>query len=313
MKPATAFLFPGQGSQFVGRGRSLFEKEPVARARFEEADALLGCSLSKLCFNGPEEDLRQTQNQQPALFVCSVAACDALRERDIEPYCVAGHSLGEYAALYAAGVFDFETGLRLVAQRAQAMAEVGRNAPGAMAAVLGLDLEKVQSLCAEASASDGVVVVANDNSPGQTVISGAPAAVNRACDLARTAGARRVTPLPVSGAFHSPLVEPVRKTMESILASKKLNVPRCKYVANVTGLPESDPEAIRAALVRQITSRVRWVEAVRSIAALGVTAALEVGSGRVLAGLVKRIEEGISVQAAGTAEEIHALVEGKGN
>lgn len=310
MSSPLAFVFPGQGSQFVGMGRSLFDCEPTARARFEEADAVLGRSLSSMCFEGPEDDLKSTENTQPALFVCSVVACDVLRERGVLPACVAGHSLGEYSALYAAGVFDFATGVRLIAARGRAMAEAGRATSGTMAAIMGLDIDKLEAICAEATTvEDGVVIVANDNSPGQTVISGTLKSVTKACELAKTAGAKRALPLAVSGAFHSPLVEPARKVMAEMLESAKLNPPACGFIPNVTARPEQDPEAIRRYLIEQITSRVRWVESVRAIAAMGITTALEVGPGKVLAGLIKRIEKDLNVFAAGTAEEIASAVE----
>lgn len=310
MSPSIGFIFPGQGSQFVGMGRSLFDSEAVARARFEEADSILGRSLSSLCFEGPEEDLKSTENTQPALFVCSAAAGDVLRERGIAPACVAGHSLGEYSALYAAGVFDFATGLRLVAARGRAMAEAGAAVPGTMAAVMGLEIDQLDAICAQASSDqDGVVVVANDNSPGQTVISGTPAAVNKACELAKAAGAKRALPLPVSGAFHSPLVDPARKVMAEMLGSAQLSSPACAFIPNVTARVENSPEAIRSNLIDQVTSRVRWVESVQAMKNTGVTAVLEVGPGKVLAGLIKRIEKDLNVLAAGSAEEIAAAIE----
>jgi len=309
MSASVAFLFPGQGSQSVGMGRALREAEPLARARFEEADSILGRSLSNLCFEGPEDDLKQTENTQPALFVCSAAAADVLRERGVEPTAVAGHSLGEYAALYAAGALDFETGLRLVSARGWAMAEAGRSSPGAMAAVVGLTIEQVESVCKKAALEGGVAAVANDNSPGQTVISGSRETVDRACVLARETGAKRAVPLPVSGAFHSPLVEPARRVMEEELSRVEIRPPRCAFIPNVTARPEDDPATIRDLLVDQITSRVRWVESVRALAALGVATALEVGPGKVLAGLVRRIDGSLQVHPAGAPDEMTSALE----
>ena len=301
MVDQTAFLFPGQGSQYVGMGKSLYEGDEAARARFDEADAVLGRPISKICFEGPEEALKDTENLQPAQFVVSVAACDALRARGVEPACAAGHSLGEYAALYATGVFDFETGLRLVAARGRAMAGADQ---GAMAAIIGMDMEPLEALCAEASAEGEPVVIANDNSPGQVVISGAEAAVKRACDAANEAGAKRVVPLPVSGAFHSPLMGEAACTMAGELEGAALKAPSCPFIPNVTATPESDPEAIRRYLVEQITGRVRWVESVRAIVGMGVSQGLEVGPGKVLSGLARRIDRGFAMQAAGELKEI---------
>ena len=309
MSQSAAWLFPGQGSQFVGMGKSLFDAHGVARERFEQADALLGRSLSDLCFQGPDEELKKTENTQPALYVCAVAARDVLRERGLEPSWVAGHSLGEYPALYTAGVLDFETGLRLVQARGNAMAEAGRQSAGTMAAVIGLDIERIDEVCGKASSGDSVVVVANENSPVQTVISGSVDAVDRACALAREAGAKRALPLPVSGAFHSPLVEAARRGMAGKLKEAEFKAPRCGFIPNVTGEPRDDPEAIRQGLVEQIASRVRWVRTVRSLAERGVQAGLEAGPGNVLAGLVKRIDRSVAVRPAGTAEDIGKLAE----
>jgi [acyl-carrier-protein] S-malonyltransferase len=308
MIPSFAFLFPGQGSQAVGMGKCLYENDLQARALFENADATLGWFLSRMCFEGPEDLLKQTENTQPALYVCSAAAVEVLRGCGVEPSCVAGHSLGEYSALYAAGVVDFETGLRLVAARGKAMAEASRNSPGAMAAVIGLGIAKLDEVCVVASNGTGPVVVANDNCPGQVVISGTRRSVERACDLARAEGARSAIPLPVSGAFHSPLVHDAREVMEEELANAVFREPRCPFVSNVTAEPVQDPEEIRWNLIEQITSRVRWVESVRGIAAMGLTAGLEVGPGRVLAGLVRRISPEMAVYAAGTMESISRVL-----
>lgn len=304
MGEGMAFLFPGQGSQFVGMGKSLCEGDERAHARFDEADSVLGRPISGICFEGPDEALKNTENLQPALFVVAVAACDALRARGVEPACAAGHSLGEYAALYAAGVVDFETGLRLVAARGRAMAQADE---GAMAAIIGMDMQPLEALCAEASAEGEPVVVANDNSPGQIVISGAEAAVARACKAAEARGAKRVVPLPVSGAFHSPLMAPAASTMAAELERADLSAPTCPFFPNVTAHEERDPEAIRRCLVEQITGRVRWVETVRAIVTGGAGEALEVGPGKVLAGLARRIDRSLKVRAAGELEEIETI------
>ncbi|MBN1868717.1 ACP S-malonyltransferase [Candidatus Sumerlaeota bacterium] len=309
MSSSLAFLFPGQGSQFVGMGLTLFESEPVARRRFEEADEILGFSISKICFEGPEATLKDTVHQQPAMFVCSAAACDVLHERGLRPDCVAGHSLGEYAALYAAGVLDFETGLRLVARRGQVMAEAGRTAPGAMAAVLGMDVRSLEAVCGQACEGDSLVVVANDNSPGQVVISGHRDAVERACDLAKQMGAKRAVLLPVSGAFHSPLVAAARNAMIEHIERADVRPPECDFIANVSAQVENDPGAIRRRLVEQITGRVRWVETVRLMASMGVGRVLEVGPGNVLAGLLGRIDSGIEALPAGSIDDVDCALE----
>lgn len=300
-------LFPGQGSQAVGMGKWAADRSAAARGLFERADAVLGRSLSKLCFEGPEDELKKTENTQPALYVASAATLEVLAEAGIEPGAVAGHSLGEYTALYAAGVFDFETGLRLVDTRGKAFASAGAARPGAMAAILGLDGDKVAAACA-ASSKDGVVVVpANYNDPQQTVISGDPAAVAAACEACKAAGAKRALPLPVSGAFHSPLVAPAADVMrgalsDAIKGGASLGPPACLFVNNVDAAPQTDPAAIAASLVAQVTSSVRWVECMKALVAAGVGPFVEVGSGKVLAGLGKRIAADATIHTTDTAE-----------
>lgn len=301
------FLFPGQGSQTVGMGRWAAERSAAARQIFQRADAVLGRSLSTLCFEGPEDELKKTENTQPALYVASAATLEVLAEAGLEPGAVAGHSLGEYTALYAAGVFDFETGLRLVATRGKAFAEAGAARPGAMAAILGLDGDKVAAACAACSNDGAVVVPANYNDPQQTVISGDPAAVAAACEACKAAGAKRALPLPVSGAFHSPLVAPAADVMrgalaDAIKAGASLGEPACLFVNNVDAAPQIEPARIAASLVAQVTSSVRWVECMRALVGAGVGPFIEVGSGKVLAGLAKRIAPDAVVHTTESAE-----------
>jgi len=239
-----AFLFPGQASQQVGMGRDLWERYPEAKALFEEADAALGFSLSALCFDGPEEELRQTAVTQPAVFVHSVAAWKLLAALGAEPACTAGHSLGEYSALVAAGALEFAEGLRLVKRRGELMQQAGAERPGTMAAIIGLDDAQVIDLCAQA-AEAGIVVPANFNAPGQLVVSGEEAGVARLGELASQAGAKRVIPLAVSGAFHSPLMEPAARLMEGLLRQAALAAPRVPVISNVAARPVEDPEELR--------------------------------------------------------------------
>lgn len=299
-----AFLFPGQGSQAPGMGRDAADLEPAAREIFRRADELLGFPLSTLCFEGPEEELKKTENTQPALYVSSAATLEVLRSRGIEPAAVAGHSLGEYTALYAAGAFDFETGLRLVRTRGEAFAKAGSLRPGAMTAVIGLPAEEVDRLCREASTDSEVAVAANKNEPAQTVISGDPEAVRRAGEACQAAKAKRVLPLPVSGAFHSPLVAPAAQTMRDALSRVALESPRCLFVNNADAAPLADPEAIKDSLVRQVTSCVCWVECIQRLVDEGFDTFVEVGSGKVLAGLLRRIAREATCYTTESAESL---------
>lgn len=307
MNQAFAFLFPGQGSQIVGMGREFCEDAEEARARFEEAEQATGLPLRQLCFEGPEDELKQTIVTQPALFTVSAIAADALGRRGIAPACAAGHSLGEYGALYAAGALDFATGIRLISARARAMTECAEANPGGMAAVIGLEIPVLEEACAQACAEGEEVVIANDNSVGQVVISGHTGAVERACAAAKVAGAKRALPLPVSGAFHSPLMAPAAKAMERILAGADIREPRLPFYPNVLAEDTRDPAVIRRALADQITGRVRWVETIRRLAADGHARAIEVGPGNVLAGLVKRIDREMSVASAATPGNVAAI------
>lgn len=305
-----AMIFPGQGSQAVGMGKELAAQYPAAREIFEQADAILGRPLSQLCFEGPEEDLKLTINTQPALYVSSAAALAVLRGEGIEPAITAGHSLGEYSALYAAGVFDFATGLKLVQARGQAMFDAGKARPGTMAALLNLDGDQVKTICEKASAK-GCVVPANWNSAGQIVVSGDPAAVEEAVRLAVEAGSRRSVMLPVSGAFHSPLVQPAVDVMKVELAKASLVAPRCKFVANVSAKEVTEVEQIRQGLADQIVSCVLWADSVAAMAAAGAELFVEVGSGKVLTGLLKRIDKelkGVTFGAPADLEGVRAAL-----
>jgi [acyl-carrier-protein] S-malonyltransferase len=297
-----ALLFPGQGSQFVGMGRSLYETSAAARAVFDEADAAVGFPLSRLCFEGPEEDLKQTANTQPAILTHSVAALAELRagapEKVEGAAFAAGHSLGEYSACVAAGALAFADAVRLVRRRGEFMQEAVPAGVGAMAAILGLPADDVEAACREAAAGE-VVSAANYNSPEQTVIAGHAAAVERASAACLSRGAKRAIPLPVSAPFHSPLMGPARERMADLLARTPFSDAAIPVVTNVDAAPETLGTRLREALVRQIDSPVRWVDSVRYLAREGVNRGIEIGPGNVLAGLVRRIELGIRVESWG--------------
>ena len=303
-----ALLFPGQGAQAVGMGKELAEQFPEAKRRFEEADALLGCSLSRLCWEGPAAELTCTENCQPALYVISMAALAALEQElgaGLAPAAAAGLSLGEYTALAAAGAFSFADGLKLVRLRGQAMEEASKRSPGTMASILGMEEGPLQEICAAAGAQ-----VANLNSPGQIVISGSPEGVQTAMAKAKEKGAKRVIPLEVGGAFHSRLMEPAAARLKAALTSVELKSPRFPVLSNVTGQPHGDPPSIRELLVRQLTEAVRWEACVRALLGQGVRSFLEVGAGTVLKGLLRKIEPEAQVRSAGTAEEIRQAAAG---
>ncbi|HEU5209150.1 MAG TPA: ACP S-malonyltransferase [Longimicrobiales bacterium] len=300
-------LFPGQGSQFVGMGRDLAASSDAARRTFEEADEVLGFALSQLCWEGPEEELTATSNAQPAILVHSVAAYRAAVDSIGDVALAAGHSLGEFSAWVTAGAVSFADGVRTVRRRGELMYEGGQARPGTMAALLGLDDAEAERVCREASGADGECVPANYNSPGQIVISGDVAAVERAMVLAKDAGAKRALRLNVSGAFHSPLMRVAEDGLRAQLDSVEIGAPAFPVVSNVTAEPVTNAADARRLLVEQLTSPVRWTESVRTMVAQGVTSFVEVGPGSVLSGLVRRIEKGVPTRTIGTAAELEAL------
>ena len=310
--PTLAFLFPGQGSQKVGMGRALHEAEPAARAVFAEADAALGTSLSRLCFEGPEEQLTLTANAQPAILTVSIAALRVLEARtSLRPGVVAGHSLGEYSALVAAGALRFADAVRLVHLRGKFMQEAVPPGVGAMAAILGLAAAAVAAVCQE-SAGGEVVSPANLNGGGQVVIAGHKSAVERACVAAKARGAKRAVPLAVSAPFHCALMQPAEDKLAAELARVEIAAPRIPVVTNVEAAPNQDPARARALLARQVTAPVRWEESVQRLGAMGVRRAIELGAGNVLGGLVRRIAPEMVVDSAGDPEAIVALATNAG-
>ena len=309
---ARAFVFPGQGSQAVGMGQSLAEAETTARLVFEEVDDALGQKLSKLMFEGPQEELLLTENAQPALMALSVAVLRVLEKDgglDLNDACafVAGHSLGEYSALTAAGALKLADAARLLKQRGQAMQTAVPVGVGAMAAVLGVDLEVVREVAREA-AQDQVCDVANDNANGQVVVSGHREAVERAVELAKAKGGRRSILLPVSAPFHCSLMQPAADAMAAALETTDIGVPRVPLVANVTAEATSAPAKIKQLLVQQVTAMVRWRESVLYMKAQGVDSLVELGAGKVLSGMVRRIDPDMTGTSVGTPQDIEALL-----
>ena len=278
-----AYIFPGQGSQFPGMAKELYQSNEIARQMLDRANEVLGFRITDIMFEGTAEDLKQTKVTQPAIFLHSVVLAKCLP--DFCPDMVAGHSLGEFSALVAAGAMDFEEGLRLVAIRAQAMQKACEAVPGTMAAVLALPTETVEEIC---GSIDGTVVAANYNCEGQIVISGEKSAVEEACIKMKEAGAKRALPLQVGGAFHSPLMEPARAELAEGIAKAQFSTPVCPVYQNVTAMPSTDPEEIKANLLAQLTAPVRWTQSVRNMIADGASEFVEVGPGNVLQGLVKK-------------------------
>jgi len=307
-------LFPGQGSQAVGMGKDLAEAFPEARQVWEAADDALGFGLSRLCWEGPEDELTLTRNAQPALLAHSAAVWAVLRAADLEVVCAAGHSLGEFSAYHAAGSLALADALRIVRRRGELMFEGGQKRPGAMSAVLGLDDAIVEGVCAQASDEGAVAVPANFNTPGQVVISGDAAAVQRAGSMLMDAGAKKVQPLNVSGAFHSPLMAVAEAGLREQLDGVDFRDPAFPIVSNVTAQAVADSATARDLLVQQLTSAVRWSYVVRTMLELGVTRFIEVGTGKVLTGMLKRIDPAAAGMgtALGTAEQLRAFMDGAG-
>ena len=290
-----AFVFPGQGAQFVGMGKDLYENSAIAKELFEKANEILGFRITDLMFAGTDEDLRQTKVTQPAIFLHSVILAKTLGE-NFNPDMVAGHSLGEFSALVAAGALSFEDGLKLVAKRAMAMQKACEATPSTMAAVLGLADDKVEEICA--SINDAIVVPANYNCPGQIVISGTEEGIDKACELLLAAGAKRALKLRVGGAFHSPVMEPARAELAEAINATAFTAPICPIYQNVNAKPETQPEVIKENLVAQLTAPVRWTQSVLNMIADGADNFTEVGPGNVLQGLVKKINKTATTQGA---------------
>ncbi len=280
-----AFIFPGQGAQFTGMGKDLYEKSTTAKSLFDQADEILGFKISEIMFNGSAEELKQTKVTQPAVFIHSVVV--ALSQEAVHPNMVAGHSLGEFSALVANKTLSFENGLNLVFKRALAMQRACEINPSTMAAILGLADDKVEEICA--SITDEVVVAANYNCPGQLVISGSIKGIEVACEKMKVAGAKRALPLQVGGAFHSPLMDPAKEELAAAIASTKFMTPICPVYQNVNALPSTDVEVIKKNLIDQLTAPVRWTQLVQQMVIDGATSFIECGPGKVLQGLVKKI------------------------
>jgi len=286
-----AFVFPGQGAQFVGMGKDLYDNNPLAKELFEKANDILGFRITDIMFSGTDEELKQTKVTQPAVFLHSVISAFCMGE-DFAPDMVAGHSLGEFSALVAAGALNFEDGLKLVYARAMAMQKACEAAPSTMAAIVGLDDATIENVCAEINTENNVVVPANYNCPGQLVISGNVEAVKAACEKLKEAGAKRALLLPVGGAFHSPLMQPAKDELQAAIEATTFNTPKCAVYQNVDAQAHTDAEEIKANLIAQLTASVRWTQEVQNMIAAGATDFTECGPGKVLQGMIGKIAKG---------------------
>ena len=304
MTKPIGFLFPGQGAQFVGMGKDLFEQSPAAREIFEKADQILGYSISQICFAGPETELTRTLYAQTGILVTSLAALAALREKNpnLQPSLVAGLSLGEFTALTASGAISFEDALKLVQVRAEAMEAAAKNNPGTMAFIMGLTMEQCAEIAREAQCE-----VANLNAPDQTVLSGTLGAIEQACKIAEGKGAKRAMPLKVGGAFHSSLMGEAKTRLETALANTPILSPQCAFIPNVTAQAVSDPAEIRTLLAKQLTSSVQWVKTMATAQESGITTFLEIGPGKILKGLAKKCQPGLEVIPFGGSGDFKAL------
>ena len=288
-----AFVFPGQGAQFVGMGKDLYDNNPMAKDLFEKANDILGYRITDIMFEGTDDDLRQTKVTQPAVFLHSVISALCMGE-EFKPDMTAGHSLGEFSALVAAGALSFEDGLKLVYARAMAMQKACEAAPSTMAAIVGLPDEKVEEVCAQISTEDNVVVPANYNCPGQLVISGNVEAINAACEQLKAAGAKRALPLKVGGAFHSPLMQPAKDELQAAIEATEIHAPKCPVYQNVDGMPHTEPAEIKTNLIAQLTSSVKWTQCVQHMIADGADDFTECGPGKALQGMISRIDKSVT-------------------
>ena len=287
-----AFVFPGQGAQFSGMGKDLYENNATAKQLFDQADEILGFKITDIMFAGTADELKQTKVTQPAVFLHSVITAICMGDA-FQPDMVGGHSLGEFSALVAAGALSFEDGLKLVSARAMAMQKACEAQPSTMAAIIGLDDETVERICAEVAAEGGVCVPANYNNPGQLVISGTVEAIGTACEKLKAAGAKRALPLPVGGAFHSPLMQPAKDELQAAIEATQFHTPKCPVYQNVDGQAHTEPEDIKQNLIKQLTASVRWTQEVQNMIAAGATDFTECGPGKALQGMIAKIAKGL--------------------